>query len=288
MQEFEFASPPTLDDACRILAETGARVVAGGTDVIPRLQRHRFPACMLVDISRLVELRFIREEDGTMHIGALATYAQILASPLLQAAAPVLLEAALTVGCPQTRCRGTLGGNIANASPAGDTLPPLLVLDAEVTLVGGAGQRTLPLADVLLGPGQTAIGPGELLHSVTLARTAEPCGSAFLKLGKRKGMNIAVASVAAMLCLAADGTIGEARVAFGSLAPTAVRSPHAEDELIGQPPVAETFERAAQAAQADISPIDDVRATADYRRRASATLLRRVLTTAAARAGGAA
>lgn len=287
MQEFDFASPQTLDAACHLLAQTGGRVVAGGTDVIPRLQRHMFPATALVDISRLDALRFITAENGEIRIGALTTYAEMLESPLLQEAAPVLLEAALTVGCPQTRCRGTLGGNIANASPAGDTLPPLLVLDAAVTLVSAKGQRVLPLSDVLLGPGQTAIQAGEVLHSVAFHQPAQPYGSAFVKLGKRKGMNIAVVSVAALLCLAADGTIAEARVAFGSVAPTAVRSPHAEAELNGQQPTADVFERATQAALADIFPISDVRSTADYRRHASVTLLRRALELAVARAGGA-
>lgn len=286
MQEFDFASPQALDAACHLLAETGGRVVAGGTDVIPRLQRHMFPATTLVDISRLDALRFITAEDRAVRIGALTTYSQMLESPLLQDVAPVLLEAALTVGCPQTRYRGTLGGNIANASPAGDTLPPLLVLNAEVRLVSAVGERVLPLSEILLGPGQTAIQPGEVLHSVAFRRPAQPFGSAFLKLGKRKGMNIAVVSVAALVHLAADGTIAEARVAFGSVAPTAVRSQHAEAILNGQHPTAEIFEQAAEAAQADISPISDVRSTAAYRRHASSVLLRRVLELAVARAGG--
>lgn len=286
MQEFDFASPKTLDAACQLLAQTGGRVVAGGTDVIPRLQRHMFPATTLVDISRLDALRFITTEDNEIRIGALTTYAEMLESPLLQEEAPVLLEAARTVGCPQTRYRGTLGGNIANASPAGDTLPPLLVLNAEVKLVSAAGERVLPLSEVLLGPGQTAIRPDEVLHSVAFQRLEGPYGSAFFKLGKRKGMNIAVVSVAVLMRLVADGTIAGARVAFGSVAPTAVRSKHSEAVLNGERPTAEVFERAARAALADISPISDVRSTAAYRRHASMTLLRRALETAAARAGG--
>ncbi len=277
MQEVEFYTAQTVAEACRILSETGGRVIAGGTDVIPQMQRSRFPSEYVVDCSRVNELRFIRQEDGIIEIGALATYADLLASPLLADAAPLLLEAAETVGCPQTRNRGTVGGNIANASPAGDTLPPLLVLDAQVKLVSENGERVLPLAEVLTGPGQTAIEPGEVLYSVSFSPMPESAGMAFLKLGNRKGMNIAVASVATALHLDSDGVVDDVRVAFGSVAPTAVRSPQAELVLMGQMPGEEVFEEAAQAAMTDISPISDLRASAAYRRHAAGQLLRRAL-----------
>jgi CO/xanthine dehydrogenase FAD-binding subunit len=282
MQEFDFYTANTLDELLRLLAQTGGRVIAGGTDVLVQAQRGVFPASVLVDASRVRELRFIRQEGETVHIGALTTYADMLASPLLREAAPALVAAAATVGAPQTRARGTLGGNIANASPAGDTLPPLLTLDATVRLVRLGGERTMPLADVLRGPRQTCLEPGEIIHSVAFRRLPEPTGAAFLKLGNRQGMAIAVVNAAAVLTLGGDGRLGTARVALGAVAPTPVRSPHAEAILRGQPLSEEVFQAAARAVLYDIAPISDVRGSADYRRKAAARLTARALRLAAA------
>jgi CO/xanthine dehydrogenase FAD-binding subunit len=282
MQEFDFYTANTLDELLRLLAQTGGRVIAGGTDVLVQAQRGVFPASVLVDASRVRELRFIRQEGETVHIGALTTYADMLASPLLREAAPALVAAAATVGAPQTRARGTLGGNIANASPAGDTLPPLLTLDATVRLVRLGGERTMPLADVLRGPRQTCLEPGEIIHSVAFRRLPEPTGAAFLKLGNRQGMAIAVVNAAAVLTLGGDGRLETARVALGAVAPTPVRSPHAEAILRGQPLSEEVFQAAARAVLYDIAPISDVRGSADYRRKAAARLTARALRLAAA------
>jgi CO/xanthine dehydrogenase FAD-binding subunit len=286
MQEFDFHAAETLDDLHRLLAATGGRVIAGGTDVLVQMQRGLFPATCLIDAGRVRDLRFITEKAGWIHIGALTTYADILASPLLHGAAPALVEAAATIGAPQTRSRGTLGGNIANASPAADTLPPLLTLNAQVRLTSSKGERVLPLSDVLRGPRQTCIQPDEIIHRVSFARLPDPSGAAFLKLGNRGGMAIAVVNVAVALVLAGDRRIAEARVALGAVAPTPVRSPRAEAVLVGQLPASETIEAAAQAMLADISPISDIRGTAEYRRRAAKHLFRRALHLSFERAGG--
>lgn len=281
MQEFDFYAANTLDELLRLLAETGGRVIAGGTDVLVQAQRGQFPASVLVDASRVRELRFISQDGETIRIGALSTYADMLASPLLRDVAPALVMAAATVGAPQTRARGTLGGNIANASPAGDTLPPLLVLDATVRLVKLGSERVLPLADVLRGPRQTCLEPGEIIHSVAFRRPPERTGAAFLKLGNRQGMTIAVVNAAALLALGSDGRIETARVALGAVAPTPVRSPHAEAVLRGQLPSEEIFAAAGRATLYDIAPISDVRGSADYRRKAAARLTTRALRLAA-------
>jgi CO/xanthine dehydrogenase FAD-binding subunit len=184
----------------------------------------------------------------------------------------------------QTRSRATLGGNIANASPAGDSLPPLLVLDAVIIVDGAYGTRLLRLADFLLGPGQTALRKGEYLHSVRFPVQAGG-GQAFLKLGKRSGMAISVANVAALIVVDANGIIATARLALGSLAPVAKRSAYGEAVLLGEKPSEDLFKRAAAAAQADIDPISDVRAGDTYRRRAMEVLVCRALTQASAMAG---
>jgi carbon-monoxide dehydrogenase medium subunit len=286
MQEFDFHAAETLDDLHRLLAATGGRVIAGGTDVLVQMQRGLFPTTCLIDASRVRDLRFITEEAGWIHIGALTTYADILESPLLHSAAPALVEAAATIGAPQTRSRGTLGGNIAHASPAADTLPALLTLNVQVTLTRSKGERVLPLSDLLRGPRQTCIQPDEIIHSVSFARLPDPSGAAFLKLGNRDGMAIAVVNVAVALVFASNRRIAEARVALGAVAPTAVRSPRAEAVLAGQLPTSETIETAAQAMLDDIAPISDIRGTAEYRRRAAKHLLRRALRLSFERAGG--
>ncbi len=249
MQEIEFLAAATLDDLFRLLAETGGRVIAGGTDAIVQMQRGVFPAQTLIDVSRITGLRFIREDSGRIHIGALTTYADVLASHVLHDAAPALVQAAATVGAPQTRARGTIGGNIGNASPAGDLLPPLLALDAAVTLTSAAGERVLPLDELLVGPRQTRLAPGEIIHSVSFAPLPAPAGAAFLKLGNRSGMAISVVSVAVGLALDAQRRIAVGRVALGAVAPRAVRSPHAEAVLTGQIPSPALFDAAVRAIQ---------------------------------------
>lgn len=286
MQEVDFYRANTLDDLHRLLAETGGRVIAGGTDALVQMQRGAFPAAVVVDASRIADLRFIREDGDRIEIGALTTYADLLASPLVRRVAPALIAAAETVGAPQTRARGTLGGNIANASPAGDMLPPLLALDAIVTLSSARGVRSLPLSEVLRGPRQTCLEPGEIIASIAFRHPPEPSGAAFIKLSNRRGMSIAVVSVAATLALDSAGRIAEGRVALGAVAPTAVRSPAAESILAGGAPGAETFRRAARAALDDIAPISDVRATAAYRRQAAERLVIRALNGAWEQAGG--
>jgi CO/xanthine dehydrogenase FAD-binding subunit len=213
MQEIEFLAAATLDDAYRLLGDTGGRVIAGGTDVIVQMQRGAFPAGTLIDVSGITDLRFIRAETGRISVGALTTYADVLASRLLHKVAPALVEAAATVGAPQTRSRGTVGGNIGNASPAGDLLPPLLALDATVRLSSAAGIRFLPLNEMLVGPRQTRLASGEIIHSLSFERPLSPSGAVFLKLGNRSGMAIAVVNAAVTLVLDAPGRIAAGRVA---------------------------------------------------------------------------
>ncbi len=286
LQPFAFHSPGDLAELERLLAETGGAVLAGGTDLIPRLRRGRAEPTQLLDAGRVKELRFVRRQEAWVVLGAMSTHADLAGSELVRRVAPALAEACASVGCPQTRNRGTLGGNVANASPAADTLPPLLALGAEAGVRGPRGARWTGLSELLVGPGRTALESGELIHAVRFLEPPEACGQAFLKLGRRSGMAIAVASAAVLLSVD-RGAIRFARVALGSLAPTARRSPRAEAMLEGAEPCEAAFERAARAAQDDIAPIDDVRASAAYRRRAMEVLVRRALALAVHHAGGA-
>ena len=280
MHAFDYSRPNTLQEALLLLSGQGNRPIAGGTDVIPRLRTNHFDVYHLVDISRLNDLRFIEERCDMIHIGALVSHQSIVDAELLKEKAHVLVEAASSVGCRQTRVQGTIGGNLANASPAADTSPALLVLNADVHLVSQNGSRTTALIDFFTGPGQNCLVHGEIIHSVSFRQLQGRWGSAFLKLGKRAGMAISVASAAAVLTLGENNVITDVRLAFGSVAPRPVRSPAAESVLLGKKATLELIIEAAEASQSDISPISDVRSTCEYRRHAAKILAQRSLQTA--------
>lgn len=281
MFDCDVAVPESLSELEILLAQSGSRLIAGGTDLMPRFQRS--PAAVptnLIDMSRLSELTFIRENNGFIEIGALTTHAAMASSNLLLQYAPALALACSEIGSPQTRARGTLGGNLVNASPAADTVPPLLCLKAAVLLVSAAKRRSVSLDEFSKAPGQTCLHSGEYVHSVSFARPVGRWGAAGLKLGRRSGMSIAVVSASVLLELDSNGFMRIVRIALGSVAPTAVRSVHAENVLLGQKPSAELFKHAAEAALEDIDPISDVRASADYRRHSARVLLARALDSA--------
>jgi len=284
MQTFNYLRPAHLDELCQALQQPYAKIVAGGTDVLPQMHTGRLQPALLVDISRVSELEGIRIHNGQVEIGALTTFAAIQAHPTLRAAAPALTQAAEWVGAPMTRQRATLGGNLANASPAADAVPPLMIYHAEVTLTSSKGSRSLPLAQFLLGPGQTALQRGEFIQSVRFELPAEDLGSAFLKIGPRRGMTIAIVSAAAAVHLASDGRLDQVRVAVGASAPTVIRCPQTENLLYGQIPSPQLWQSAAQQIGAEISPIDDVRASRTYRRRAAGVLAVRALQAALSQA----
>jgi CO/xanthine dehydrogenase FAD-binding subunit len=254
-------SPRSLDEALRIRSQQpDAHPVAGGTDVLVELNFDRLRPRALLNLNEVPELRGWRRENGSVVLGSGLTYTEAMSADLATIL-PALAEASRTVGSPQIRNRGTVGGNLGTASPAGDALPPLLVEDAEVVLGSVRGVRTLPLADFLLGVKQNALAADELVLSVRL----QPSGAAqtFMKVGPRNAMVIAVCSLA----LVADRERGELRAAFGSAAPvpTLVTAPIADADSLP--------ERVAAAAR----PIDDVRGTAEYRRHALRVLTARAL-----------
>jgi CO/xanthine dehydrogenase FAD-binding subunit len=251
----------TLEEALRLKAERPDAVpIAGGTDLMVELNfdRRRPPA--VLNLAEVAELRGWSREEGALRLGAGLTYAEAMAEPL-RSLLPALAEASRTVGSPQIRNRGTLGGNLGTASPAGDSLPPLLVEEAEVEVASVRGSRRLPLDEFLVGPKRNALAPDELI----LAALVRPSGAAqtFMKVGPRNAMVIAVCSLA--VCVDREG--GELRAAYGSAGPVPalVRAPLAEAD--GFPALV------ASAA----SPIDDVRGTAAYRRHALRVLATRGL-----------
>ncbi len=281
LARFEYAAPATLAEALALLARHGeaARPLAGGTDLLLMLRSGRRRASCLVDLKRVPGLdRVEAAAGGGLRIGALASHAAILTSPAFTATAlRAVADAAGSVSGPQIRNRGTIGGNLCNASPAADLAPPLLALGAtvEVARQGGAA-RTFPLERLFAGPGRTTLAAGDLLVAVGLPAPAPRTGSAYER-ATRVAIDIALVGVAVSLTLAADGTVSAARVALGAVAPTPVLSPGAAAALVGRAPEPAALAAAAKAAAADSRPIGDVRASADYRRHMVEVLARRAL-----------
>jgi carbon-monoxide dehydrogenase medium subunit len=284
---FEYHEPGSSAEAVGLGARFGEEgsFLAGGTDLIIQMRRGRRAPRHIVSLRRVPGLDAIAV-DGTVTLGARVTHRALERSPHFQGALRALVEGAEVIGGHQVRNVGTVGGNIVNASPAADIVPVLLALDAEVTCAGPGGERTLPLADFLVGPGRTARGPGELLTAVRFARPAPRTATAFLKAGRRRAMEISVACVAARLTLDADGRCRAVAIALGAVAPTTIRAPEAEAALAGQALTPGTLGEAGRAAAAACQPIDDVRASARYRRLLVERLVPRALARCAERIEG--
>lgn len=265
-----YVAPTRLEDALAVLAEPGgATVLAGGTDLAPQTEAGtRGYQAALLNVRRIQGLADIDAHGGEIRIGATATISAIRHSAALAAAAPVLVEAAERFASEQIRNAATIGGNVCNASPAGDTLPPLLVLDAEAELAcwreGAVQTRRVPLADFFTAPGKTVKRPDELLTAVVFARPAADFVCRFRKSGPRPALEISTVSVA-LGARRSAGRLHGVRVAMGSVAPTPLRARQVEAALEGQRLDAATLAAAVQAAGADAKPISDVRASAWYR-----------------------
>jgi CO/xanthine dehydrogenase FAD-binding subunit len=278
-----YTAAATLPEALAALA-SGARPVAGGTDLVVGDRQGKAPLPdSLVAIHGLAELRGIADADGGLRIGALASHADLVAHPAVRERYTALADASAIVGSHATRHVGTLGGNVMNASPAMETGGPLICFGAEAVLVSEAGERRVPVEDLLAGPGRTEARPDELLVAIELPAAAG--GSCYARLEYRRQMEIAV--VGATCSVTLDGSqIGSARVAITALAPRIVRVPDAEVALVGGDGGAGAVQAAGDAAAAAAQPISDVRASADYRRAMAAVIARRAVTAAIARARG--
>ncbi len=269
-----YLRPTRLDEALELLAaHTGrARIVAGGTDVLVELQRDMQPTTTLIDITALHELHYVRDEGTRIALGALATHNDVIASRACVERALPLAQACWEVGAPQIRTRATVAGNLITASPANDTITPLMALEADVVLVSRAGERVAPLRDFYRGVRRTVLAPSELLREIRIPALRADQRGLFLKLGLRRAQAISVINVALVLTFAGE-EVSEARITLGSVAPTIVRASHAEASLVGKRLDQATCAEAGRLAQEDAAPIDDVRGTAAYRRSTVAALV---------------
>lgn len=290
MRAFTLVAAADSAHAVALLAEhgPGVKVLAGGTDLLVDLKSAPETPPVVLDISRAADMRGIAATADGLRIGALVTHSELVRSPLVREFAPVLAEAARTIGAVQTRNLGTLGGNLATGVPSMDSGPALLALEARVTVAGPRGTRTLALGDFFVGPRRTALATDELLVDVVVPAASLGKPASFLKFGLRKGQALALVNVAAAVRVDPDRRAFVApRIALGAVAPTVIRAPQAEAFLEGRPPTSEAMAEAGRIAATEARPISDFRASADYRRELVSVLARRALAAACARAQGA-
>ena len=285
MNEFEYLRPNDLDETLTVLARCGAKakVLAGGTDLVLLLQQGLVKPSHIIDISTIPELNFIREENGYVKIGAATKMRDIETSRIVRAKIPMLAEDAQLLGEIGVRNMATIGGNLANASPAADTAPPLLVLDASVKVRKAQSERTIKLSDFFLNVKKTVLAPEELLTEVTIPIPPHKTGGAFFRLAKRGGNVISIVSAAALIGLNGK-TCSVARIAMGSVAPTPIRIKSAEKLLEGAEPTEKAIHAAAQKASEEIRPISDIRASAEYRKETGRVYARKAMEEALKRA----
>ena len=271
-------SVETLTDAYRVLAEhgSGVRVIAGGTDLMVLMNAHQLDATRFLDIWRVGELRGISDEGDCLRVGALVTYTELIRSPLIQQHAPALVAASRTIGAVQIQNRGTLGGNIVNASPAGDSLPALAVYDAELEIGSQRGLRRVAFNEFYTGYRQTVLAADELLIGVRLPRLRANERDFFYKVGTRRAQAISKVVMAARAATSA-GVIESFRVGIGSVAPTVIRAPQTEALLAGQTISPGLIKQAQETVRHEVSPITDLRSTEHYRRTVTGNVLAKCL-----------
>jgi carbon-monoxide dehydrogenase medium subunit len=273
---FQYYSPESLDEALSLLAELeNATPVIGGTDLMIAMRNGVSVPSHVVDLNEITELNYVKEEEGIIRIGATATHSQVANSPLV-AGIHSLVDSVSRIGSPQIRNRGTITGNICNASPAADSAPPLLVHMAEVEIQSLDGKRVIPIADLFAGPKINSLEPGELLIEIRIPVPPAGSASSFKRIGRRKAFTLSVVSAAAYIQMEGE-TCTDAKVAFGSVAVTPIRVPEAENLLTGSKLDEEIINAASKAVYEAVKPITDVRGTAEYRKDMCPVLMRRAI-----------
>jgi carbon-monoxide dehydrogenase medium subunit len=287
MPAIRYEAPTSIPEAIRLMqADPAASVMAGGTDLLVQFRAGIKRPSAFIDIKRIPDLvRFAIDSSG-LTLGAAVSAAELGESAELKRVWPGIAEAAALIGSTQIQGRGSLGGNLCNASPAADTPCSLIVNHAECVIAGPAGQRTVPVEQFVIAPGKTALKPGEFLVTIRVPRPQPTTADAYLRLTPRSEMDIAVVGSAVSLTLDAHGVCTAARVALAAVAPTPIVVPDAAQALIGSRLDDEALSRAAAAASAAARPIDDKRGTIVYRRQIAGVLTRRAAAIACQRVKG--
>lgn len=274
----EYTAPASLAEALRMKKERGAdaRVIAGGTDLILRMRDEVLSPSMLIDLRR-ISLDSVEHSGGEMRLGAFVSLSQLLESDDTERLFPALPAACREFAGPPIRNRATLGGNIVNASPAADLVPPLIAYDASIVLSSADGDRVLPLVEFFVGPGQSVIERDEILTEIRLPAMPPLSAAKFIKLGQRRSMAISQVNLTTRLSFDASNVVSEARIVLGAVAPVPMRAVAAEQLISGQALSEELLREAAQKAREEITPISDVRASYSYRMEMTEVLVRRAL-----------
>lgn len=275
--KIQYHAPKSLNGALTLLAEQeNGNPIIGGTDLMIAMRAGVASPSHIVDLNEIPELNYITEEEGYINIGATTTHAQV-ATHSLTAKLPAILDAVSRIGSPQIRNRGTITGNICNASPAADSAPPLLVHDAEVVIKSLDDERIMPIEDLFVGPKINSLEANELLTEIRIPVPNDGSASSYKRIGRRKAFTLSVVSSAAFIQMDGD-TCVDAKVAFGSVAVTPIRVPEAEVLLKGSKLDEDAIKAASDIVYETVKPITDVRGTAEYRKDMCPVLMKRALT----------
>jgi xanthine dehydrogenase FAD-binding subunit len=279
MQQFQFHSASSVEDALGILQEKGDRckIIAGGTDLIPALRLEDIHPDFVLNVLEIEELRGIKEEDGSLWIGPTTTFTEIAESDLICRYFPMLGQAAASVGGPQIRNRGTIGGNISNASPAADVLPPVLALDGNLELRSSSGVRRVPLSGAISGPYKSCYRPDELLTGIFIKKLQAGTKTVFEKLGRRNAMARARMNLSIVLGMDNQEKITDLRIVPGAVMPVARRAKGAEKKLLGQKPTDSLVESSVESLAEEMVAVTGRRWSTDYKVPVLKNIARRLL-----------
>lgn len=279
LPKFNYLAPDTLDEALSLLAryKGRAKVIAGGTDFVPKLKRREIGAPEhVIDLKTIPGLDNIKYDVSGLSLGALVTIGAVETSAIIREKFGTLAQAAQSMASPQVRNRGTIAGNICNAVPSADSAPPLLTLGAKLKLISQRGERVVGIEDFITGPNQTALNDDEILQEIHIPHPPPNSKGIYLKLTPRRAMDLAIVGVAVVV-IPQDGVCQDIRIALGAVAPTPIRARKAEAVLKGKKFTEEVIEKAAQTAAGQSKPIDDHRASAEYRRDMVEVLVKRAI-----------
>ncbi|MGC8975901.1 MAG: FAD binding domain-containing protein [Thermoprotei archaeon] len=285
--EFQYFEPESIEEALQLLRTYGseAKILAGGTDLLVKMKIRAVEPKYVINIKRIKELRYIKAEKDSIHIGALTTWRYLEKSDLVREEVPALYDAVKSMGSVQIRNMATVGGNLCNASPAADSAPPLLAHEAKIKLTSIEGTREIPITEFFTGPRKTVMYKTEILQEVVVPYDADFARSySYVKVGRRNSFTLSVVAVATVLKVR-NRSIEDVRVALNAVAPTPVRARSVESFLKGREAGSEVIEKASELVLSDISPISDVRASAEYRKHLSRVLVKDALLKALERAG---
>lgn len=279
LPKFEFHEPKTLKEALSILSTLGAKakVIAGGTDLMVNMKKKVVSPQNLISLSCIKELNEVKETKSEIRIGACFTVADLITSSIIKKKLPALSSAADNLGSPLVRNLATIGGNVCSARPAADLPPALMVYNAKIIIKGKKGERSLSLEEFFKGPGKTALKPDELVTEFRIKIPKALSGAGYNNIGIRKGHDCNLVNVASSISIDEKGIIKSAQVAMGCVGPTHLRALSAEKVLYGQKATDALFEKAAEAAMKDSTPITDFRASGDYKKAMVGVLTRRTL-----------